>query len=700
MNKNRYRNGSISMFIDKNKEDKKWINDSAVDNCIMCRTQFNFINRKHHCRYCGKIFCHNCSNYWIKIPDNLKINNIENYYNSNENDRVCKQCFIEIDEYNKFIVLSEFFDLIGLNLVDFGNILFVSKSWNKIARYYINNFRELQYILPNLDYSKNKINILKNNINFFSGHSRWILLLILTQTNYDIVYTNKIISILNSNKTRECDKLCCHNDCSDYLSLSNIILCLDKGIYNIHIINYLIKCMENIDQNELLYYFSIIINSLKLYENHTKCLKVILNLLFKISVNSIEISNNFFWELTYHIDNKNKSTFYKNIRYQLLEKLDIKTNKLFNKVYDFTNYIINISNIDQPNLNEYLYNNLNLNNFRLPININEEYLHINIEKVKIINSKTKPIIIPCVLSKNKTTKEYIIKNEDIYKEYIIMNIIKLFDFYLKKKGLDLNIVTYNILPISSKRGFIEFVDNSYTLYDIREQHLFSIQNFIMEKNPNITAKQLRDNFSKSCAAYCIITYLLGIGDRHLENIMITDKGYIFNIDFGYVIGKDPKIISPEFRITSEMIDAMGGYQSIYYKNFQNYCKIAFNHIRIYTPIFHKYLSLLYKISPTINNPLYTKNDIDKHVNEKFIPSKPYQDIDFKYKILANSNTYSGDIIDFIHKQNKTSSCSFTSPTSNVNSNLYTSTVNVLENTKELGYSLGNGIKSLIWSNTE
>jgi len=64
-----------------------WIPDQRVTMCQTCNTEFTIVNRRHHCRACGKVVCSNCSGN--KAP--LR-------YRQYESVRVCDSCYDAVEK--------------------------------------------------------------------------------------------------------------------------------------------------------------------------------------------------------------------------------------------------------------------------------------------------------------------------------------------------------------------------------------------------------------------------------------------------------------------------------------------------------------------------------------------------------------------------------------------------------------------------
>ena len=79
----------------------------------------------------------------------------------------------------------------------------------------------------------------------------------------------------------------------------------------------------------------------------------------------------------------------------------------------------------------------------------------------------------------------------------------------------------------------------------------------------------------SCAGYSVVTYLLGLGDRHFDNLMLKPSGHFFHIDFGWAFGQDPKPYPSKMRLNKDIIDGMGGVKSPWYGLFEKLCCDAF-----------------------------------------------------------------------------------------------------------------------------
>ncbi|KAI0523993.1 hypothetical protein KFK09_003357 [Dendrobium nobile] len=174
------------------------------------------------------------------------------------------------------------------------------------------------------------------------------------------------------------------------------------------------------------------------------------------------------------------------------------------------------------------------------------------------------------------------KGDDLRQDQLVIQMVSLMDRLLKLENLDLHLTPYRVLATGQDEGMLEFIPSS-SLAQILSEHR-SIINYLQKFHPDedgpfgITATCL-ETFIKSCAGYSVITYILGIGDRHLDNLLLRDDGRLFHVDFGFILGRDPKPFPPPMKLCKEMVEAMGGAESQYYTRFKSYCCEAYNILR-------------------------------------------------------------------------------------------------------------------------
>jgi phosphatidylinositol kinase/protein kinase (PI-3 family) len=375
---------------------------------------------------------------------------------------------------------------------------------------------------------------------------------------------------------------------------------------------------------------------------------------------SISLSHGLFWLYTLAA-HRNKELFF-TVRSQLLQGLSKKMKKHVHSSYEYITMLKSCSRMTSENDIQKLLelNSRDCMNNIVTYPLNTEYMIIrnNYENIVRKQSTSKPIIIPvqCMHKMNYDTRheKFLLKSDDVRQDAIIMDCIKIMDHILKQHEMDLHIVKYEILPITPNLGMVEIVQDALTIHEIQESN-FSIQNYILEHNSTITVDDMRDRYTKSCAAYCLIGYLLGIGDRHLENIMITRKGFIFHIDFEFILGQDPKFIRPEIRITPSMIDAMGGFESKYYHRFQELCKEAFHCLRRHSAVFYKHLLLLSSTQPCIN-PNFTQAFIRAQVMKRFMVGESHANAELHFitkVVKSTSSSYKHRFVDLAHSSGQT-----------------------------------------------
>ncbi|KPP64336.1 phosphatidylinositol 4-phosphate 3-kinase C2 domain-containing subunit gamma-like [Scleropages formosus] len=164
---------------------------------------------------------------------------------------------------------------------------------------------------------------------------------------------------------------------------------------------------------------------------------------------------------------------------------------------------------------------INISNFfkdgiscRLPLDPAVFVDGVDIEACTFYNANSLPLEVSFINadSQGRNTGVICKTGDNLRQDMLVLQIVRVMDRVWLQAGLDMRMVIY------------------------REDTLekwFHMWNRTEEAYEEVLAVV---NFLHSCAGWCVATFILGICDRHNDNIMLKHSGHMFHIDFGKIMG--------------------------------------------------------------------------------------------------------------------------------------------------------------------
>lgn len=189
-----------------------------------------------------------------------------------------------------------------------------------------------------------------------------------------------------------------------------------------------------------------------------------------------------------------------------------------------------------------------LSNLVSPLNPAQRLASLKLDKCKFMDSKMKPLwLVYKNADEDGPDVFHIFKNgDDLRQDMLTLQIIGIMDSMWRAEGLDMRMIPYGCLSTGDQVGLIEVVLQANTVAKIQKAKgggsrgaldKSTLFKWLQEKNTDkAKLDEAIDTFVYSCAGYCVATYVLGIGDRHSDNIMLKENGQLFHIDFGHFLG--------------------------------------------------------------------------------------------------------------------------------------------------------------------
>jgi phosphatidylinositol 3-kinase len=208
-----------------------------------------------------------------------------------------------------------------------------------------------------------------------------------------------------------------------------------------------------------------------------------------------------------------------------------------------------------------------------PLDPNVTVVGLIPDECSVFQSQLNPLLLT-FLTKDGQMKKCIFKSgDDLRQDAIVIQMLSIVKMVLSNNGIGTeNVITYKVLSTGLEHGFVEYIPSDSL--DNLLQHEKGLGKYLYGSDGISPDNEKMKRFVDGLAFYTVMTYVLCVGDRHLDNILMTEHGHVFHIDYGFV-GREPKPFAPAVKLCPEMIDIMGGKFSGYYGTFMKKCVAIF-----------------------------------------------------------------------------------------------------------------------------
>ncbi|KAJ1161332.1 hypothetical protein NDU88_001819 [Pleurodeles waltl] len=314
---------------------------------------------------------------------------------------------------------------------------------------------------------------------------------------------------------------------------------------------------------------------------------------------------------------------------EILHKVTMEIKSISAEKYDVTSQVITqlrqkLEKLEGSQLPE---------SFRVPYDPGMRAGALVVEKCKVMASKKKPLWLefkcadPTSLS-NETIGIIFKHGDDLRQDMLILQILRIMESIWEAESLDLCLLPYGCISTGNKIGMIEIVKDATTIAQIQQSTVGNtgafkdevLNQWLKEKCPiDEKLHAAVERFVYSCAGYCVATFVLGIGDRHNDNIMITESGNLFHIDFGHILGnyksflginkeRVPFVLTPDFLY---VMGISGKKTSQHFHKFQEVCVKAYLALRHHTNL----LIILFSMMLMTGMPQLTSKEDIEYIRE-------------------------------------------------------------------------------------